>query len=278
MTYLSEYFRSVGDVWIWWFISVFVVGLLTVKALSQVSWQKLRQVLGNDEEGASYALAYVLTFPIYLLLISLMIEASLILIVKFGTVHAAYAAARAATVWRPIARDPGARPEDQEVAQKKIQDAAILAITPFASSIPKHAQQMFPADFKSSLTQGIAYRQAYTTLESDNINQDPHKLRARFVATPDAMVSSNYTAAKHRFATLATRVEITPPDTPWNADLTATVSYEMPMHVPGAGRLLGNPWQPSRFFARVITSSVTIPSESPRNDNAQIGIGYVPNY
>ena len=55
--------------------------------------------LANDEDGAAYTLSYVMVIPVYALLICLIIESVLMLTAKLGTVYAAYAAARTASVW-----------------------------------------------------------------------------------------------------------------------------------------------------------------------------------
>ncbi len=52
-----------------------------------------------DEDGAAYTLSYVMVIPVYALLICLIIESVLMMTAKLGTVYAAFAAARTASVW-----------------------------------------------------------------------------------------------------------------------------------------------------------------------------------
>ena len=53
----------------------------------------------RDEEGAAYSLSFVMVIPIFALMICLIIEGALIMTAKLGTVYAAFAAARTASVW-----------------------------------------------------------------------------------------------------------------------------------------------------------------------------------
>ena len=61
----------------------------------------------------------------------------------------------------------------------------------------------------------------------------------------------------------------------WN-DVTVTVTHVMPMHIPGAGRLLGDMDQPKFFYARQITSRATLPLEAPKSADRRLGIPYDP--
>ena len=81
--------------------------------------------LAIDEEGAAYTLSYVMVIPVYALLICMIIESVLMFTAKLGTVYAAFAAVRTATVWSSATT--------WEKAQEKAKRAATKAMTPFAS-------------------------------------------------------------------------------------------------------------------------------------------------
>ena len=81
--------------------------------------------LVRDEEGGAYTLSYVMVVPIIMLLMCLIVETTLMLSAKLGTVYAAFAGARVASVWSSAA--------DWDRAEQRIEQAAIKAFVPFAS-------------------------------------------------------------------------------------------------------------------------------------------------
>jgi hypothetical protein len=54
------------------------------------------------------------------------------------------------------------------------------------------------------------------------------------------------------------------------------VEYEMPLHVPGVGRLFGQPapWNGARFYTRRIGSTVMLDLEPPVSESGRLGLGY----
>ena len=68
-----EIFRSVGDVWIVWISSLALLACLIRRALRRMHWPRFRRFL-SDERGSTYALPYVMAFPVYLMLVCLMIQ------------------------------------------------------------------------------------------------------------------------------------------------------------------------------------------------------------
>jgi hypothetical protein len=161
--------------------------------------------------------------------------------------YAVYAAARAQIVWQvanPARFDEPAR------------TAAVQAMVPFASSSRLHAAGAGIAGLPSP--EALLYVQAYH-----------HVVRG---PAPD-----DYLAAKYEFARRATRVTSTGRPARSDGDVTVTVTYEMPLHIPGAGRLLGGPasWPGARFRTRTIVSRATLPGEGARNPTQTLGIDYV---
>lgn len=227
----------------------------------------------RDECGASYALPYVMTFPVYFLVVCLMIQATLILIIKIGTVYAAHAAVRAAVVWR--SDEPEAADEDvgHMTAENKAQQAAVFAMTPFASSQPFHLErfeQRSPTWGEQQMAE--QYYSAYVQIARDNVRSDQHDT-TQFMPNPDETMSRRRVTAKYRFASAATRVIVAPDPNEWNAEVTAIVTYRMPMHVPAVGRILGQ-GTAENYHARTIETRATIPSEVPKSDNHRLGIEY----
>jgi Flp pilus assembly protein TadG len=153
----------------------------------------------NGEDGAAYSLSYVMTAPIYLLLVCVIIEAALTMTVKLGTSYAAFAAARSYAVWLPLSGQ----------AEQKAQQAAAQAMTPFA------------ADKGGGGGGGIgsAYRQ-YAGGEAHS-------------------VSSGYVDRKRGYAGGATEVSLYSAPANWDGDVKVTVRYRMPFRIPAIGRILG---------------------------------------
>lgn len=214
-----------------------------VGSLRRFRWADLQHVL-SDEGGAAYTLAYVLTVPIYILAINLIVQGTLILLVKMGTVYSAYAAARSAIVWVSTAPDR---------AQEKARLAAVHALVPFADSQRRRDTSGGP-DCEEFLS---AYRK---------YAQQTH-------------VQDAYLRAKYNFAARTVVLRPLAVDTSrHNGDVTATVVYEMPLRVPVVNRLLGTSSPHGPVCA--IESTITLPNEGARDqapDWLLKGVRYDPN-
>jgi TadE-like protein len=248
---LSERIHAVRSLAFAWASLLFTVASFVLvsrrwllKGRSQ-RWQDLVE----GEDGAAYSISYVFVMPIYLLLVCLMTETALVLFVKMGTEYAAYAAARSAVVWLP-AQPP--------IVEQKIRLAAVNAMTPFASSSSLHGQGM-----------GSGGRGAGTFVEA-------YQRFARGAA------SSSYITAKYRYAEGATKVHWSPAHPRLNESVKVTLTYEMPLNTPGAGRILGHKSSSGQFYSLPITSTVALPDEGPVGAESQpsgnpIGIEYYSN-
>ena len=292
MDTFREYFRSVEDVWAVWFAGAALLAFLILRAGRRRRWRDFARFLA-DERGASYALPYVLTFPVYVLVICVMIQATMIIMVKMQSMYAAYAAARAAVVWRSA--EPEAEDETKAIerATHKARRAAALAMTPVASGFTDHlvAVSLYRAptllgdlaDLQQRATDAgeiapsywAAYQwMHYLNTQSDDKKPPPRVIQAKYV---DEAAGDLYLAKKVAYALMATDVAVEgweQDKNRFNADLTVTVTYEMPMHIPGAGRLLGSFWGASHFYSRPVTSTAVLPSETPATDNQRLGIPY----
>jgi Flp pilus assembly protein TadG len=200
----------------------------------------------RSEGGAAYTLSYVMVVPFYALLICLIIETCMMMTAKLGTVYAAYAAVRSASVWSSHTT--------WDKAKKKAEKAAFQAMAPFASGTQ-------PKPF------GIP---PIPTLDSG-------AFVGAYEVFADEKVSATYLLAKYEYATRHVWVKIDGPPASSTTNLTAKVTYDFPFNVPGIGMLLGTKVG-GRYYFR-ITSEATMPSEVPQNEGNKtttnsIGIGY----
>jgi hypothetical protein len=250
MEHLLEYVRHAEGVWLVWLAGLSVLALLTRFALANLDGAGWRRLL-VEEDGAAYTLSFVMTFPFYLLFICLVVETTLFLIVKIGTVHAAYAAARSHIVWSTF---------DSNTAKKKRDQAAINVMAAFASSSKKHAQA---AGIVVPVSEnGLHFYAAYRAYDP----QTNH------------VGGSKYVVAKYLYAERATSVQVRERSQAWNADVKAIVRYEMPFHLWFIGRIFGQRanWPGAKIYTITIESQVILPNDKPRSDNQKLGIGYVP--
>jgi Flp pilus assembly protein TadG len=199
--------------------------------------------LAREEDGAAYTLSYVMVIPLYALLLCLIVETVFMLTAKLGTVYAAYAAARTASVWSSHTT--------WDKAMAKAEKAAFKTMTPFASGLQPLTSSVPTPD---AAVDSALYLAAYNAFA-----EDP--------------VAAKYLLAKYGYASRHTEVSIEGPPATWDADITAKVTYDFPFNVPGIGRLLGRRGFDGRYYYS-LTSQATIPNEGPQNNRNTIGIGY----
>lgn len=253
MNLFPEIFRSVELIWLTWGLSIAACLGLTVALRN---WKRRHHARSprwsslTGEDGAAYAVPYVMTFPLYALFVGLVVECSLLLVTKVGTMYAAYAAARSAVVWESAKSGSGV------ISSRKMEDkaerAAILAMIPFASGSSQHSS--------GSTSGGELIGPVLTASELYR--------NGRFV-------NPNYLARKVRYASSHTR--ITGIDRASNAPdavMTANLTFEAPFHIPGIGRFLGQA-SGKGYFVIQVKSAASLPSESPQNDARDIGIQYI---
>ena len=292
---LSEnpYTESVEDVWIVWAVSLFLIVAMIARSVGKLRLSHFRRFL-RDEKGASYALPYVLTFPFVLILVCVMIQCTLILLVKCGSVYASYAAARSAIVWR--SSDPESDEKGLENAKYYSTRAAMLAMTPFSSGYESHAKRVFPLQLAQTVSSGefpFANSEVHTIAFSQlfDLYSDMYVRLAKqhnetgkasgIIKQPNALAKESYVKNKLIYAGLATSVEFEDgfkKEAPvWNKDVSVTVKHKMHLHIPVAARVLNND-SPGTFlnplyFARDIQTTVTLPSEACK-DTPRLGVPY----
>jgi hypothetical protein len=194
----------------------------------------------RDEVGAAYTLSYVMVVPMYALLVCVIIESALFFTAKLGTVYAAYAAARTASVWSSAT--------SWDKAQARAESAAVKTMVPFASgtqslSLPSAAS-----------VDAIKYLGAYKKYAKSPVNE-------------------KYLLAKYGYAKQSVKVNLGGSPASWDADIKARVTYEFPCNIPGVGRLFGRRNALGRFVVPIVTE-VTLANEGPQNDRKTLGIGY----
>jgi hypothetical protein len=235
-----ELFRSVECIWIVWLISCLGLAVMTVWGISRVRWCHFFRMAG-DEEGAAYALSYVMVVPLYFIFVCLVVESSNILITKVGTVYAAYAGARTAIVW-----DSATTASD--VRQRTIASAR-QAFVPFATGIRTNG-----ASVPALTSEQRKYLNAYEDYVSGN------------------GVSRGNMETKLNNTREELSVEYLPP-VDWADDAEVKVTYRFRFHVPVIGHALGTRDADGyRYFS--IRTSVKLQNEGPQNDSKRMGISY----
>lgn len=258
MTWYNAIFGSVEDVWIVWLASCLLLYFLTRRLLRRFRRRNVLRFL-REERGAAYSLGLVLVVPFYTGLIATVVETTLMLVVKTGTNYAAYAAARAAAVWLPDEDSPPPDAPDYlplENREGMVHLAAVNAIWPYASGSREHVAGG-PGAFPYNAQAARACIRAYHRYSGGRAPDD-------------------YLDRKWRYAAKATKIQIERSSAEFNAELTVTVEYEMPLNVPGVGRFLGGraSWGGARYFTRKISSNARIEKEGPKSENQSLGIAY----
>jgi hypothetical protein len=242
MISLGQWIQGVEGVWLVWLVSLAVVLRMLGRALRR--WRRPRWTeLAHGEEGVSYTLSYVLVIPFYMLFVCLVFEATWLLLAKVGTLYTAHAGARSAVVWS------SAQPVN--LRTKRIKQSVWTAMTPFVTGGPSWRNAPDGDAFGQAQEYAAAYRLYFTS-------GDPN------AKAPWATLTNRYLTAASR-----TTYEINPQP---NGDLTVTVTYRAPLHIPGAARILNPNGLPQNEYR--IMSSATLPNEAPVSADGTLGIEY----
>lgn len=242
----TEIFRSVELVWLTLILAL-VGAILSARHIRR-SWQPLRwkDVL-RDEQGGPYMIAYVLTFPILVLTVCAIVQSSLILITKTGTMYAAFAAARSAVVCVPA--------EPSGEARQQVRRAAVNAMAPFATHNSDHLLRL--GGPSGSIGDAALYVAAYK-LYSQNGNAPASYLMKKYVNASAGMRSVSWT-----------------PDRPQPEDtLELTLNYDMPLYIPWFARLLGHPGGIFPIETRIKMNSEAAIGRERQPSGRPMGIDY----
>lgn len=287
---ISMLTESVEWVWFAWTFCLALFLIMTRRAMQRSVWRSLGSFLG-DESGASYALPYVMTLPFLMVIVCCLIQGTLILLAKFGTIHAGYGAARAAIVWQ--GSDPDSAGESRNHAEHYADRAAIIGMTPFSAGINMarvdrmlmftypSAGGMSRLDREAFLqTEGRLYEPMYRRLAALGESGDPSPV----ILNADQLSRDSYIDQKLRVAAICTDAKILSGDDiiGFNDDVSVEVSYKMPLQVPLAAHIFDNDplagWFGSdRYYSRTITTTVTLPSEAAKTDSRRLEVPYFPS-
>ncbi len=261
---IEELLYSIEDIWAIWIVSSVTLIVLIVKSISRMQWTSCKQFL-MAEEGASYIMSYMLAFPIYLLLVCFVVQSTMIIITKIGATQAAHMAARSAVVWRSA--DPFSLAAGMDLAKKKADEAAVMAMAPYASGLTYH-RQMYLYDLSGAqvraakaLPKSVIYQGLYSTL----------------VTHSGSTADLSYVGRKFVYAAAMTSVKLTEKSRSFNGEMSVEVSHSMPIHIPGAGRIMGRLHWTGKGYYRVVKAKATLPLENPESDDRLLGIGYDPS-
>ncbi len=121
MNSVASLFESVLAIGVLWLIAA--GGLLLLGRRGARAWRRRRDCGG--ERGFDYTLNLIATIPVLGLLVLLLLDCSMILTTKLGTLYAAYTAARSGVVWEiarsgrgPAQGDAGRRARPGAVLQR----------------------------------------------------------------------------------------------------------------------------------------------------------------
>lgn len=261
----SELFESVADVWLVWLVSSSFVAVITYRAIRTANWRSIASFM-QDDRGASYAIPYVMTFPVFLLFICWTIQSSLILITKFGSVHSAHRAARTAVVWRSA--NPDGQSQGWSDASDRAQRSAALSMAPFATGYSRF--RVLYVDYPGAISRAVTasfYAPAYSQL---------YEMLASETDAGNSLPRGSYVRQKYQYAAAMTTVSMEEAENRFNADLTVTVNHRMPLVVPLTGRLLGNIHFSGRAYYRDVPATVVMQLETPETPDRGLGIAYDP--
>ena len=261
---MNNLFESVEDVWAMWLFSCAMLSVMVYRSLRSEHWKTLTHFF-QDERGASYALAYLMTFPFYLILVCWVIQSSMILIVKIGVTHAAHTAARSAVVWRSASLRSNA--DGLNMAREASQHAAAVAMVPYASGLSAHQNAYLTDPLYANLRQlGKA------KLEAFGYDQLFRQLAKNSEADGSA-AESDFVRRKYVYAAMMTKVQLGPHKNNFNEELKVTVRFRMPIHIPGTGRVLGKTNLLGLGYYRDVIATAALPLETPETDDPRRGLG-----
>jgi hypothetical protein len=201
------------------------------------------KALACGEEGVSYTLPFVLLVPFYLFFVLIVFETAFLLLAKIGTMYAAHAGARSAVVWQ------SAQPE--ALRQPRVQQAVLTALAPFAVDNRASAggTAAEAVEFANAYTAASSPGQAVPTTLGLPADYSPQGLQNRYGSAADrTTIAIDWGTGKP------------------NSDVSVTVTYSAPLHVPVVAAWLGRQY--------TMTSTATLPSEAPRSADGTLGIGY----
>jgi len=249
-------------------MATLVVAVVALRFLLALSHARLNlaalRSLHRDEAGAVQSLSFVLTLPVFVMILMLIVQVSQIMIGTVVVHYAAFAAARSASVWIPanmgtldetenrisaLALDPAA-PIDGDGTRyailpgspkyKKIEMAAALACLSIAPS--RDVGAILPPDAGATAD---ALVRAYQALVPDSVNNAriPTRLRNKLAySLANTRIVVNFLHKETepplaRYDIPPDRNEFYPNEVGWQDPVRVEVTHDMAL-LPGPGRLL----------------------------------------
>lgn len=255
MTFWHQYVYGFEDIWGVLLVSVFTLTSITVTFIRKMNLRNPWRIV-RDQEGATYMLPLVLVIPIYVVLIAMVVECTLLLAQKVGSEVAVFAATRAAAVWLPYETALTEEAADfVPLADRKrmVRLAAAGELFPLASGSPNHVTTEALDEFvTATMLQRInAYRAAGWGKKFD----DDYLQRKFQYAYRSVDIKIEYLDAVTGLAT----------DQPESdSKIQITLIYEAPIHTFGIGRLFGERSRSGSFYVRSIHSVMTIENEGTK--------------
>jgi hypothetical protein len=229
-------FESVAPIWVLWATAGAALMVLAWRARPRPGPGRVP----DPEGGFDYTVNLIATLPALVLLVCLAVETTTILTTKLGTAYAAYAAARSRLVWDlhgPLE------------AQRKAEQAAVLAMAPFSSGLLRVASQ---AD-ESAWQAASAYAEAYRTATQGPVTQP-------------------YLVAQYLRAARSTTVDLPAIS---GSSLTARVAYRYPFRFRIMGYVLADSVDTETGeWSRTIVTTVHLTPQEALDGPRPLGIPY----
>ncbi|MEZ6120140.1 MAG: hypothetical protein R3C28_26710 [Pirellulaceae bacterium] len=217
----------------------------------------------RDETGVAYTVSLILLLPLFILMVVIFNELTLLFEAKQSVSYASFAAARTAAVVMNAdfidEVDGSPSDEAQEAINEplrlgRVHHAAVNALAPFASGSQKHLPQKAMNRFEYP-------------------SEAPHAWSEGFNSLAPRPWDTKYLARKWTYAARCSRIRVDAFDPKTgdvlgqrqrknspNVYLRVTVEYEYPFHTPGAGRIFGVKTESGKY-TRSIQATTEIPLE-----------------
>lgn len=239
---IHSFIDGFEGIWALWLISLtlgVVVIWRLVKKRSRFRWAELR-----GEQGVSYTLSFVITMPVYALILVTIAETTMLVLAKVGTVYAAYAGSRSLVVWETM--------QPSNLRDDRVRQAVVTALSPFVISSNASGSE-------NGTPPGNAQKHAESYVDQLEEFSGETVRREKLI---------------NHVKNVSARTTITPqiPNRRHGEEAWVDVEFRAPLFTPGAARLL----DPDRKYPYEypIKSSVRMTLECPETPDQKLGIDY----
>jgi hypothetical protein len=218
-----------------------------------------KENLVHGEAGVSYSLSFVMALPVFLAITLVWFEAGFLFLTKMATVQAAHMAARSASVWLPMANQPGNGNGNRIYGDGQILWSAILPMTPFGLSNP--GSKARPGSNGVAMA-GEAQR-AYSLVSSERAGSIARKYR-----DAGSRVSVNILEGRKPRAFEEDSTDSSVLD----GQIRLELVYKAPQIIPWFSEVIQKGSKGRRYYT--IKTEARIPGEYPRNTQRKFSIPY----